>query len=186
MVSTQCLVSNNAWLVHDRRVCLYKHVYFQMASTIKLLPRYICPVVTRQFSLKQANFCNFFRVVRCTSNEASTTQSQGLTCFNSNSKIDFRQFDPRRNDRGDNLLQRSKNSLSFLKGFQKSFTFRRKDEKPKNQKRRVPKLILIQNPLTWLMIKIDFSVLRNIWDPSFEEKEFKFGTKQVNYSPSLL
>ncbi|CAH0627200.1 unnamed protein product [Chrysodeixis includens] len=148
-----------------------------MASALKLIPRLLSPVVTRQFALKHANFCNFSKILRCSSNEA-TTQPQGLTCFNNNNKIEFRQLDPRKNDRGDNLLQRSKNSLSFLKGFQKSFTFRRKDDNQK-KKRRVPKLILIQNPLTWLMIKIDFSVLRNIWDPSFEEKEFKFGTKQA-------
>ncbi|GBP44369.1 m-AAA protease-interacting protein 1, mitochondrial [Eumeta japonica] len=47
------------------------------------------------------------------------------------------------------------------------------------KKRKVPKLILLQNPFKWLMIKIDFSVLRNIWDPAFKEKEFKFGTKQA-------
>lgn len=48
-----------------------------------------------------------------------------------------------------------------------------------DSKKRVPKLILVQNPLSWLMIKVDFSVLRNVWDPTFQEKEFKYGTKQV-------
>lgn len=59
-----------------------------------------------------------------------------------------------------------------------SFNFFKKDSEWSG-KRRVPKLILLQNPITWIMVKIDFSVLRNIWDPSFELKEFKHGTKQV-------
>lgn len=150
-----------------------------MASSIKLLPRCLCPVVTRQFTSKCNNVVNLSKTLSDPKQRIST-QSKIITSFNQNNSVDFRHLDPRRNDSGDDkLIQRSKSSLSFLKGFQKTFTFRRKDDKPKNQKRRVPKLILIQNPLTWLMIKIDFSVLRNIWDPSFEEREFKFGTKQA-------
>ncbi|XP_049866239.1 m-AAA protease-interacting protein 1, mitochondrial-like [Pectinophora gossypiella] len=58
-----------------------------------------------------------------------------------------------------------------------TFFFGKKDENPR--KKRVPRLILVQNPLTWLMIKIDFGVLKTVWDPSFIEREFKFGTKQA-------
>ncbi|KAL0840435.1 hypothetical protein ABMA28_015689 [Loxostege sticticalis] len=95
-----------------------------------------------------------------------------------NSHIQFRQFNPQRNDIP-KLLQPTHNPTEFLNGFPRSFFFRRRNEKPDDRKRRVPRLILIQNPFTWLMIKIDFSVLRNVWDPSFEEREFKFGTKQA-------
>lgn len=80
--------------------------------------------------------------------------------------------------------QRTKFDVKLLRQFdffntlhQRTFFFRNKD---KPDKKRVPKLILIQNPFTWLMIKIDFGVLRTVWDPYFAEKEFKFGTKQVN------
>ncbi|KAH9644261.1 hypothetical protein HF086_003760 [Spodoptera exigua] len=102
-------------------------------------------------------------------------------CFYNQPLVEFRHLEPRRNDCGDDkYIQPGKGSLSFLKGFQRSFGFGRKIEKPKkNRKRRVPRLILLQNPFTWLMIKIDFSVLRNIWDPTFHEREFKFGTKQA-------
>lgn len=71
------------------------------------------------------------------------------------------------------------NKFDIVNGYPKTFFFRRNNKDPKNKKRRVPKLILIQNPFTWLMIKIDFTVLRNVWDYGFEEKEFKFGTKQA-------
>lgn len=80
--------------------------------------------------------------------------------------------------------QRTKFDVKLLRQFdffntlhQRTFFFRKRD---KPDKKRVPKLILIQNPFTWLMIKIDFGVLRTVWDPYFAEKEFKFGTKQVN------
>ncbi|CAG9785128.1 unnamed protein product [Diatraea saccharalis] len=92
--------------------------------------------------------------------------------------IEFRQLNPRRVD-VPRLLQPNENNFDITNGFPKRFFLKRKDKIPKNQKRKVPKLILIQNPFTWLMIKIDFSVLRNVWDPTFEENEFKFGSKQV-------
>ncbi|XP_059062124.1 m-AAA protease-interacting protein 1, mitochondrial [Achroia grisella] len=92
--------------------------------------------------------------------------------------LQFRQFNPPRQLIDPKLLQkRSKRTFDFLNGFPKSFFFRKRDNK--KRKKRVPKLILVQNPFTWLMLKIDFSVLRNIWDPTFIEKEFKFGTKQA-------
>ncbi|XP_053602967.1 m-AAA protease-interacting protein 1, mitochondrial-like [Plodia interpunctella] len=92
--------------------------------------------------------------------------------------IEFRQLEPHRNlHNGDKLLQPStKQSNDFLNGFPKTFFFKRKKDP---NKKRVPKLILVQNPFTWLMIKIDFCVLRHVWDPSFQEKEFKFGAKQA-------
>ncbi|XP_045446560.1 m-AAA protease-interacting protein 1, mitochondrial-like [Melitaea cinxia] len=52
-------------------------------------------------------------------------------------------------------------------------------EEPKKRKKRIPKLILLQNPFTWIMIKIDFGILRRVWDPEFQEREFKFGTRQA-------
>ncbi|XP_030023436.2 m-AAA protease-interacting protein 1, mitochondrial [Manduca sexta] len=92
----------------------------------------------------------------------------------------FRHLEPPRGlNNYPNLFLSSNNALSFFKGLAKPFTFKRKDKGPKKQKKRVPKLILLQNPLTWLMIKIDFGVLKNIWDSTFEEKEFKYGTKQA-------
>ncbi|XP_073951378.1 m-AAA protease-interacting protein 1, mitochondrial-like isoform X1 [Choristoneura fumiferana] len=70
--------------------------------------------------------------------------------------------------------------FNVINGFPRTFFFKRKHDKKRGpRKKRVPRLILIQNPLTWLMIKIDFSVLRHIWDPTFAETDFKFGTKQA-------
>lgn len=76
------------------------------------------------------------------------------------------------------LLNNDTSGVKFLKGLPKSFFFGRRKDQPK-KKKRVPKLILVQNPFTWLMTKIDFIVLRKIWDPSFQERDFKYGTKQV-------
>ncbi|CAK1604132.1 unnamed protein product [Parnassius mnemosyne] len=89
-------------------------------------------------------------------------------------KLNFQQLEPKTKDKR-KLLLNQKLPLELLP---KTFTFRRKDP-PKKGKKRVPKLILLQNPFKWLMIKIDFSVLKNVWDPTFQEKEFKFGTKQA-------
>lgn len=88
----------------------------------------------------------------------------------------FKQLEPQRTKFDVKLLSKFDffNTLN-----QRTFFFRKRD---KPDKKRVPKLILIQNPFTWLMIKIDFGVLRTVWDPHFVEKEFKFGTKQVKNS----
>lgn len=86
----------------------------------------------------------------------------------------FKQLEPQRS-KFDVKLMRQFDFFNILN--QRTFFFRKRD---KPDKKRVPKLILIQNPFTWLMIKIDFGVLRTVWDPYFAEKEFKFGTKQVN------
>ncbi|KOB73374.1 Uncharacterized protein OBRU01_10857, partial [Operophtera brumata] len=93
----------------------------------------------------------------------------------------FRQLEPPRQlDKIPKLLQNNTKAVNFLKGLPKSFMFRRKKhEDQEKKKKRVPKLVLIQNPFTWLMIKIDFRVLRKIWDSGFQENDFKFGTKQA-------
>lgn len=148
-----------------------------MASPMVLLQRRICPVVTRFFEVNKYNNIAALTKTRNVISQKASLNSVFTTCFYDNLPVAYRQLEPRRNERGDEKLNRAKSSISYLKGFQKSLTFGRKNDRPK--KRRVPKLILLQNPFTWLMIKIDFSVLKNIWDPLFIEREFKFGTKQA-------
>lgn len=46
--------------------------------------------------------------------------------------------------------------------------------------KQVPTLLYIQNPITWLINKIDFKMLKNAWDPDFDENEFKRGTIQAS------
>lgn len=148
-----------------------------MAAEIKLFARRICPAVAR-----------FAVQTKCFSGSAPKRLIQPDQCvalFKPDPANLFRQLGPPRPDKNNNLLQHNTNAANILKGLPKNFIFRRKkieepEEDKKKKKKRVPKLILIQNPLTWLMIKIDFSVLRNIWDPGFQEKEFKYGTKQVS------
>ncbi|KAJ8732104.1 hypothetical protein PYW08_014834 [Mythimna loreyi] len=148
-----------------------------MASPMIFLTRRLCPLATRIFEANKYNkFSALFKTCPIISQNINSYPPLA-TNFNHSSFVEYRQLNPRSNDRGDVLVNRVKSSLSFVKSFQKSFSWRRKSEAPR--KRRVPKLILLQNPLTWLMIKIDFSVLRNIWDPLFVEKEFKYGTKQA-------
>ncbi|CAA9999773.1 unnamed protein product [Nesidiocoris tenuis] len=43
----------------------------------------------------------------------------------------------------------------------------------------LPRLLYIQNPLVWVTNKIDFRHLRVAMDPSFTEKEFTRGARQV-------
>ncbi|KAJ0179946.1 hypothetical protein K1T71_004537 [Dendrolimus kikuchii] len=104
-----------------------------------------------------------------------------FSTFQSKVPLQFRQLNNTRHENKYDvkLLQKSDDRLNLLKGLPRSFFFKNKDDKPKKEKRRVPKLILLQNPFTWLMIKIDFTVLKNIWDSDFEEKEFKYGTRQA-------
>jgi hypothetical protein len=47
------------------------------------------------------------------------------------------------------------------------------------EKQPVPKLLYMQNPVTWLVNKLDFGMLKQTWDPHFDESEFRRGTKQV-------
>ncbi|XP_011559343.3 uncharacterized protein LOC105389845 [Plutella xylostella] len=70
-------------------------------------------------------------------------------------------------------------SSKLLNSISRTFFFRKNDDKTDDQRKRVPKLILVQNPFKWLMLKIDFNVLRRLWDPTFVETDFKFGTKQA-------
>lgn len=105
-----------------------------------------------------------------------------LTCLKYDFTNQFRQlYPPERQNKKSMFLEKYVSPTNFSKGLPKSFGFRKKTNNPKSTKKRVPKLILVQNPITWLMNKIDFSVLRNVWDSSFQEKEFKYGTKQVGF-----
>nr|XP_018916609.1 PREDICTED: uncharacterized protein LOC109043755 [Bemisia tabaci] len=45
------------------------------------------------------------------------------------------------------------------------------------EKREVPRLYFVQNPLAWLTIKLNFRTLRRTWDPDFQEADFHRGTK---------
>lgn len=104
--------------------------------------------------------------------------------FNNSSTL---YHDERPRDNGDVYFKPTepKNStLLFLKTLSNKLRFNNPfnpndSKKPKKDKKRVPKLILLQNPFTWLMVKIDFGVLRFLWDPAFRERDFKFGTKQA-------
>lgn len=51
---------------------------------------------------------------------------------------------------------------------------------PKHRTRTLPKFIYLQNPVTWIMNKLDFRMLKTAWDPEFDEEEFKRGAKQVS------
>lgn len=57
------------------------------------------------------------------------------------------------------------------------------NEKPNKS---FPKILYVQNPLSWLMNKLDFGILKNTWDPQFNESEFKRGTKQAVATISQL
>lgn len=52
--------------------------------------------------------------------------------------------------------------------------------KETNQEEKVlPTLIYVQNPIAWLVNKMDFRMLKTAWDSEFDEKEFKRGTSQA-------
>lgn len=144
-----------------------------MAGTLKLLGGRGWSAISQLPSVLQCNTSNFNNFI-CRPRTSLVRASP----IKKSSSIQYRQLNPHRTD-SSKLLQPAIKQFELLNGFPKKFFFRRKDQDPE-KKRRVPKLILIQNPFTWLMIKIDFSVLRNVWDPAFEEKQFKFGTKQVS------
>lgn len=101
---------------------------------------------------------------------AFTYSLQFSRCQSIQQPIKYKQFE--RYNNGDKRIQISKKydllNLSM---------FRRKE--PKKTKKRTPKLILLQNPFTWLMTKINLVVLRRAWDPAFRENDFKYGTTQV-------
>jgi hypothetical protein len=54
------------------------------------------------------------------------------------------------------------------------------------EEKSVPRLFIIQNPITWLTNKLDFAMLRSSWDPQFDEAEFRRGTKQVCQEHNLV
>lgn len=47
------------------------------------------------------------------------------------------------------------------------------------ERKPLPKLLYIQNPVVWLSNKIDFRFLRYSWDPTFSEDEFSRGARQA-------
>lgn len=54
------------------------------------------------------------------------------------------------------------------------------------ERKPLPKLLYIQNPVVWLSNKIDFRFLRYSWDPTFSEEEFSRGARQVGCNLFLL
>lgn len=137
---------------HAKRIVFNKNVlrYKQSIEPIKCLLAPAQSVLPQQFAIRSFSQQKAYNIVK------------------------FKQLEP----------QRTKFDVKLLRQFdilntvnQRTFCFRKRDSP---DKKRVPKLILIQNPFTWLMIKIDFGVLKTVWDPYFAEKEFKFGTKQVS------
>lgn len=46
-------------------------------------------------------------------------------------------------------------------------------------KAKVPRLVYVQNPLSWLRNKVYMKVLKYTWDRQFDESEFKRGATQV-------
>lgn len=145
-----------------------------MASSVKLLVRSLYPI-NAHFS-KAFTSCCLNRSTSLTPSHLNSNRfSRYPNCIDLS--VHFRQLNPERCKNGQKLLQ-STSRLDFLNRFPRTFLFGKKDDNQK-KKKRVPKLILLQNPLTWLMIKIDFGVLRSVWDPTFAENDFKFGTKQV-------
>ncbi|XP_052753061.1 m-AAA protease-interacting protein 1, mitochondrial isoform X2 [Galleria mellonella] len=148
-----------------------------MAGSAKLLVRCGWPVASQIEPLLKCCNCSWRRNLSFPLHTHITRTLS--TNFKLQPPLQFRQFDPQREQYDDQKLLQdgSRRTFNFLNGFPKTLFFRKRDNK--EQKKRVPKLILVQNPFTWLMIKIDFSVLKNVWDPTFMEKEFKFGTKQA-------
>ncbi|XP_047514776.1 m-AAA protease-interacting protein 1, mitochondrial [Pieris napi] len=102
-----------------------------------------------------------------------TCNLQSIRCWCSQGPIKYKQLEQRpqngrRQPQASKRFELLNNNLSL---------FRRKG--PSKKSKRIPKLILLQNPFTWLMTKIDFIVLRRVWDSTFREKDFKFGATQA-------
>lgn len=55
----------------------------------------------------------------------------------------------------------------------------KRDNELVKYEKQLPTLIYIQNPITWMINKIDFKMLRSAWDPEFDESEFRRGSIQV-------
>lgn len=145
-----------------------------MIATTKHFIKACWPLATRCAFKESSNYHHF-----CSHSIIPRLLTYQIICKRSISSIqqefssNFRELEPK------GTLNEAHKRFDFRNTFSRNFFWRHNDDSPKKRKKRIPKLILVQNPLTWLMIKIDFSVLRHLWDPSFEEKEFKFGTKQV-------
>lgn len=137
---------------------------------------------TRQLSFLAQSLKNSYFQMPSLPQPTRSTMSKALTqelvpiSLNKTSLLNFRQLLPPSRRPNEELLKIPSRSPYWSIEVPKYISFGKK-EKPKNK--RVPKLILIQNPFTWLMAKIDFKVLRSIWDPNFVEEDFKLGTKQV-------
>ncbi|XP_045764646.1 m-AAA protease-interacting protein 1, mitochondrial isoform X2 [Maniola jurtina] len=153
-----------------------------MIGTTKYFAKVCWPFATRCASfMESANCQNSY----CQPSTPNILTCQ-IICKRSISSIqreffsNFRALESKSSFKDDANIHGSKQHFDFLSTISRTFMFRRRDsDLPQKRKRRIPKLILVQNPLTWLKTKIDFTVLRYVWDPTFEEKEFKFGAKQA-------
>ncbi|XP_050342320.1 m-AAA protease-interacting protein 1, mitochondrial-like isoform X2 [Nymphalis io] len=147
-----------------------------MLASTKVFVRAYWPIATRFANLSGVeNNCYFIRspeVLTC-----NITYKRSITSIHEEFTRNFRPIEPRKDL--NHILHNSKRHGDFVKNFSRTFMFRQDKDIPKKGKKRIPKLILLQNPFTWIMIKIDFSVLRRVWDPEFQENEFKFGTRQA-------
>lgn len=45
---------------------------------------------------------------------------------------------------------------------------------------RLPRIVYMQNPFTWIINKFDMKILEKAWDPTFRQVEFVRGSKQVS------
>ncbi|XP_052738614.1 m-AAA protease-interacting protein 1, mitochondrial [Bicyclus anynana] len=154
---------------------------FQMISTTKYIAKACWPFATRRATLAyQANCRNTYNQSRNTN--IPTCQiicKRSIASLQEEFYSKFQALDPKRNLNNDVNI-RNPRQFDFLNYFSRTCSIYNRDDWPKKKpKRRIPKLILVQNPFTWLMTKVDFCVLRHVWDPEFKEKEFKFGSKQA-------
>ncbi|VVC96469.1 unnamed protein product [Leptidea sinapis] len=151
-----------------------------MAFRTSLLATKYSTLVTRFASSKNLPFTKTNLYLKCTSHISQCQQLffRSLSSMQQES-LNFRQLGPKNHFNKDcNILDVSKPQYDILKTISRSYVFKSNENIPKKNKRRIPKLILLQNPFKWILNKIDFTVLRRVWDPTFREKEFKLGTKQ--------
>ncbi|XP_045493618.1 m-AAA protease-interacting protein 1, mitochondrial [Colias croceus] len=147
-----------------------------MAGTTVSLVRSLS--IATRFALQNSKLNKF---TCCTAKvlSASRYNYDFTRCLSASPKelIKFRQLVPKQNLYHDQkLLQIPKYPIDIHCN---NFSMFKRRNNPGKKKKRIPKLILLQNPFNWLMTKIDFTVLRRVWDPTFREKEFRFGTTQA-------
>lgn len=53
------------------------------------------------------------------------------------------------------------------------------ENESQRETRRLPRIVYMQNPFTWIINKFDLKILEKAWDPTFCQTEFIRGTKQV-------